>query len=360
MEVTGCPNEIYMESGETSDGVRVPKLHEPCDVIKMARIPKKNVEAYNLIKIEFNNLENDELLNAALIADYVGVEFKSKNGQLFIYQGWLSLVFFVINLINTAFWFYKLSKIPRSELGTVKRLISLGLIIMIVFNMPYRLIVNSEKHLLESFVNSLTEGYMLFINLVLSHGMYASNSQSKPLPFFAPKVLLSGAVFIGLWAWSYSDLLEFDAYIKKDFAVDKEAYRNERNCFTFFLLLMAAYSVLAAWHSYRALTVTKGTNPKRFRGKAGGLVLIVSSCTVSLTVFPFSSQTLQFMNENGVVNIYMLLLAYMFSPSTEIDEEIVVDEDGNVSIACPNNGSLEQENDDKVVDAEDSDEDNQE
>lgn len=144
LEVTGCPSEIYMESGETTDGVRVPKLHEPCDVIKMARIPKKNVEAYNLIKIEFNNLENDELLNAALIADYVGVEFKSKNGQLFIYQGWLSLVFFVINLINTAFWFYKLSKIPRSEMGTVKRLISLGLIIMIVFNMPYRLIVLKE------------------------------------------------------------------------------------------------------------------------------------------------------------------------------------------------------------------------
>jgi len=45
----------------------------------MARIPKKDVEAYNMIKIEFNDLEDPEMLNAASIADYVGVEFKSKN-----------------------------------------------------------------------------------------------------------------------------------------------------------------------------------------------------------------------------------------------------------------------------------------
>jgi hypothetical protein len=45
----------------------------------LAKFPKKEVEAYNMIKIEFNELENEELLNAAWIADYVGVEFKSKN-----------------------------------------------------------------------------------------------------------------------------------------------------------------------------------------------------------------------------------------------------------------------------------------
>ena len=38
------------------------------------------------------------------------------------------------------------------------------------------------------------------------------------------------------------------------------------------------------------------------------------------------------MNENGVVNIYMIVLSYMFSPNTKIDEEIIIDEDGNVSI----------------------------
>ncbi len=101
--------------------------------------PKKEVEAYNMIKIEFNELANEELLNAASIAEYVGVEFKSKNSQLLIYQEWLSLIFFIINVVNTLFWYYKLSKIESSELGTVRRLISLGLLIMMLFNLPYRL-----------------------------------------------------------------------------------------------------------------------------------------------------------------------------------------------------------------------------
>ena len=56
----------------------------------------------------------------------------------------------------------------------------------------------------------------------------------------------------------------------------------------------------------------------------------MSSCTVALLAMPFSNQTLQFMNVNGVVNIYMIVLSYMFSPSTDIDEEIVVDDNGNI------------------------------
>ena len=55
----------------------------------------------------------------------------------------------------------------------------------------------------------------------------------------------------------------------------------------------------------------------------------------------------------------------MFSPSTEIDEEIVVDEDGNISVSCKTNESLEQledegSNGDKVVNDEDSNDDNHE
>ena len=36
------------------------------------------------------------------------------------------------------------------------------------------------------------------------------------------------------------------------------------------------------------------------------------------------------MNENGIVNIYMIVLSYMFAPNTEIDAEIIVDGEGNV------------------------------
>ena len=203
---------------------------------------------------------------------------------------------------------------------------------MFLFNLPYKLFTTNQYGLFDTFVNSLTETYMLFLNLVLSHGMYASN-QTKPFVFYAPKIITSLAIFIGLWAWSYADLQEYRQYIAKDFVVDENAKNFEQNCFKFFFIVMLIYATYAAYLSFRALSANNSSNYglSRFRNQAGGLVLIVSGCTVSLVVFPFESQTLQFMNENGVVNIYMIVLSYMFSPNTRMDDEIIIDEDGNVS-----------------------------
>ena len=45
-----------------------------CDVIKIAQLPR-NRDGYSMIKIEFNELADQSELNAASIADYVGVKF---------------------------------------------------------------------------------------------------------------------------------------------------------------------------------------------------------------------------------------------------------------------------------------------
>ena len=74
----------------------------------------------------------------------------------------------------------------------------------------------------------------------------------------------------------------------------------------------------------------KSSGSNRFQFYEGSLILVVCMCTVVLLVFPFSSQTLQFMNENGIANIYLIVLSYMFAPNTEIDADIIVDGDGNV------------------------------
>ena len=55
-----------------------PGSHEYCDKIQIAKIPKRS-NAYSLIKIEFDPLEDSDMLNAANVATYVGVEFQSKN-----------------------------------------------------------------------------------------------------------------------------------------------------------------------------------------------------------------------------------------------------------------------------------------
>ena len=120
----------------------------------------------------------------------------------------MTLVFAIANLLNACFYCYKLTRVPCKEIGTVKLLILQGLVILFLFNMPYKLFTTRPYHLFDTFINSLTETFMLFLNLVLSHGMYASNDVN-PVLFYAPKLVTSLAVFIGLWAWSYADVREF-------------------------------------------------------------------------------------------------------------------------------------------------------
>ena len=102
------------------------------------------------------------------------------------------------------------------------------------------------------------------------------------------------------------------------------------------MILMFIYVLFASYYSMMALrTENQSRTKNRFKNNKGILILIVSGCTVSLVVFPFESQTLQFMNENGIVNIYMIILSYMLSPNTKLDDEIMVDEDGNISVLSP-------------------------
>lgn len=198
--------------------------------------------------------------------------------------------------------------------------------------MPYKLFTQTEMPLYDTGINSFTETFMLFINLALSHGMYATDTSMKM--FYVPKAALCVMVFLGLWAWSYADALEYQSFIQKDFVVDEEAKNFERGCFTIFLISLIVYAIVAAYFSMMALKAKsiRASGYNRFQSVAGGLILIISGCTVSLLVFPFESQTLQFMNENGVVNIYMIVLSYMLSPNTQIDEDIIVDDEGHVSV----------------------------
>lgn len=120
----------------------------------------------------------------------------------------MTAVFAVANLLNACFYYFKLTRVQKKDIGTVKMLILQGFILMFLFNLPYKLFTKSQFLLFDTFVNSLTETYMLFLNLVLSHGMYASKL-INPCVFYAPKIITSLLVFIGLWAWSYADIREF-------------------------------------------------------------------------------------------------------------------------------------------------------
>ena len=69
IEVEGC---LEIDSNEESGGTG--KDNQMCKDIKMAKIMQKE-HTYSMIKIEFNKLEDPSLLNAAAVANYVGVQF---------------------------------------------------------------------------------------------------------------------------------------------------------------------------------------------------------------------------------------------------------------------------------------------
>ena len=77
IEVEGCLEVIDSneESGTTGRELKaVSKDDQMCKDIKMAKIIQKE-HTYSMIKIEFNELEDPSLLNAAAVANYVGVQF---------------------------------------------------------------------------------------------------------------------------------------------------------------------------------------------------------------------------------------------------------------------------------------------
>ena len=47
--------------------------------------------------------------------------------------------------------------------------------------------------------------------------------------------------------------------------------------------------------------------------------------SAAVVVFPAESQTLQFMNECGVVNIYMIMMSYLFAPNNDPETRYTFD-----------------------------------
>ena len=82
IEVVGCPAMLEQQATESHSAkgrqMKSVKSDTLCDEIKIAKLPRKE-NSYSLIKIEFNDLEDPSLLNAANVASYVGVSFTSKN-----------------------------------------------------------------------------------------------------------------------------------------------------------------------------------------------------------------------------------------------------------------------------------------
>jgi len=99
--------------------------------------------------------------------------------------------------------------------------------------------------------------------------------------------------------------------------------------FFFFAVMLVIYSGQIGFHIFKLMTVKASyyNHKKRFSKNSSILILLFSAISASLIGFPFESQTLQFMNENGLVNIYIILLSYLFAPNHDPNEIKLTEED---------------------------------
>lgn len=44
------------------------------------------------------------------------------------------------------------------------------------------------------------------------------------------------------------------------------------------------------------------------------LLLLISNCSAGMIIIPFTSDTLRFINTNGLVNLSLIILSFLFAP----------------------------------------------
>ena len=104
----------------------------------------------------------------------LSVQTKYRNVLLTRYYSILQIIFLFATILNAFVYLRKMR--DESNPGEVKLIIALGLVMLFIFNLPYKLEVNQSKitAFFDSFINSVMFSYIFGISLILSHSMTAS------------------------------------------------------------------------------------------------------------------------------------------------------------------------------------------
>jgi hypothetical protein len=84
-------------------------------------------------------------------------------------------IFFMLATFLNAFVFLRKMR-DESSPGEIQLIIVAGLLLLFLFNLPYKLNLNQTKvtAFFDSFINSITFGYIFCLSLVLSHSLTVS------------------------------------------------------------------------------------------------------------------------------------------------------------------------------------------
>ena len=181
--------------------------------VKMADLPTIDNQ-YRMISIVFTSYPDQDSGVIAIVAHQ-----RYRNLRLTRYETTLSIFFFIAAAINA---FFCLKKVwAESDVGEVKRIVAAGSLLLILFNVPYKysLTTNKLTAIWDTFVNCSTMCFMLTLNLVVTHALTANTSLSKK-QFYLPKLLIAFALFVTMSVWQYANYTNFLRYFKNDFKED--------------------------------------------------------------------------------------------------------------------------------------------
>lgn len=278
--------------------------------------------------------------------------------MLFKYKRIMSAIFFVASVTNFYLFSAKVYLIQYEQIGFLKRVIWVSCFCLILYNMLY--CFQSSDHwftrLLDSFVNSLMMALVLFLNLLLIDAqtlkIYSSVSQSGRLQgpeekiksFYLPKLGVCVAIFVLLYFFMYTHSFRLVKYItqmyKQKDSIDTGSIVGSFD-FTdlLCLCLFSVYTVMAFRWMHEAYNLANAQYQKNRTKRnynlhnllfmdsdseiktdltvtrfATVLPFFVSILLLSLIFAPAQDEMLQFVDESGLINVYLIILSFLFSP----------------------------------------------
>lgn len=299
-----------------------------------------------MIVIDFD--KNDQnVMNMEIIQ-------RQPNFLVFEYKKIMSFIFFITSGINVILFGSKIYALKYEEIGFLKRLIYANLLTLLFYNLFYSF--SSKDHwltsFLDDFINASMMSLLLFLNLVLI------DSQTEKIytrsfgydEFIKPKAVICFSIFVTLHFFMYTHSNRLHKYITEmeqlENSINTRSLLGEMDitdilCFFIF----GIYGFISLRYTLEAFcqaqTKYKSTKSKqnynlynlifvndqqnilkedltvsRF---ASVFISIISLFLLALLFMPPRDEMLQFMDESGLINVYLTVLSYMLSPVDELD-----------------------------------------
>jgi hypothetical protein len=250
----------------------------------------------------------------------IGVKQTYRNNRLTRYETTLSIVLFIISGFTSTAYYRKFKQ--DANPGDVKKVIAVALTLLPAFNFPYKynLTTNTLTAIYDTFINSSTIATMFFCNLVIVHSLSFPLRGPPKSKFYRPKALTTLVLFICLSVWCYSDFQADLDFLNNGFQYTESTGKWQ---FTLLLLAFGVYMGFLVQYSWRAISFTQ-----RFDHVTRVVLLCSAIISSAIVVIPYRSQTLTYISVNGVVNIYLILIGFLFEPYVESDIKKYQETDG--------------------------------